>query len=291
MSNVFRRQGWRWWHALTATGLILAAVALTIDAWRDIFSIALNDQEQSQILLVPIVACWMVWVRRWRIRGCTPSPGWVGPVIVAFGWAGWSFGYSFGWQSFWHLGAVLMVLGAGLTALGSNVLIRFLPAFAVLVLLVPVPGFLREHVSLPLQTAVAAGTHAALETLGVPVERSGNVLTVNNTSVAVAEACNGMRFVFALMVVSYTFAFALPLRWHVRTVVLVASPVVALLCNWIRLIPTLLFYGYADRRFADVFHDISGWLMLPVAFLVLLGVVRALRWAMVPVTRYTLAYQ
>ena len=37
------------------------------------------------------------------------------------------------------------------------------------------------------------------------------------------------------------------------------------------------------------FHDYSGWLMLPISFLILLGIIAALRWAMVPVMRYTLA--
>jgi hypothetical protein len=31
--------------------------------------------------------------------------------------------------------------------------------------------------------------------------------------------------------------------------------------------------------------------MLPIAFLLLLGVIRALRWALVPVARFNLAYQ
>ena len=39
----------------------------------------------------------------------------------------------------------------------------------------------------------------------------------------------------------------------------------------------------------DVFHKYSGWLMLPISFLILLAVIGALKWAMVPVMRYTLA--
>jgi hypothetical protein len=38
-----------------------------------------------------------------------------------------------------------------------------------------------------------------------------------------------------------------------------------------------------------MFHDYAGWLMLPVSFLILLGVIRLLRWAMVPVMKYSLA--
>ena len=34
-----------------------------------------------------------------------------------------------------------------------------------------------------------------------------------------------------------------------------------------------------------MFHDYSGWLMLPIAFLILLGIIKMLRWAMIPVMR------
>ena len=41
---------------------------------------------------------------------------------------------------------------------------------------------------------------------------------------------------------------------------------------------------------AETIHALSGWAMLPIAFLSLLGVLRVLRWAHVPVAPYTLAY-
>jgi len=52
-------------------------------------------------------------------------------------------------------------------------------------------------------------------------------------------------------------------------------------------------YGKGDssRDVANLFHMYSGWLMLPIAFLLLLGIIKLLRWAMLPVTRYPLASQ
>jgi hypothetical protein len=49
-------------------------------------------------------------------------------------------------------------------------------------------------------------------------------------------------------------------------------------------------YGYWPESLANDFHSISGWVMLPVAFLILLGIIRVLRWALVPVAIFTLAY-
>ena len=282
--------GWTPWHVVGAVAMAIVGIAGTWHSWVDIFTFAARDEEASHIFLVPIVAAWMAWVRQARIRYCPPRDQFIGPIIVAIGWVMYSYGFHLAIQALWHFGAIVVVLGCILSVLGKNVLFRFFPAFAVLVFLVPVPGTIRQQISGPLQTATAAGTQAILETLGVSIERSGNVLSVNGTAVAVAEACNGMRMVFALVLVSYAFAFSMPLRSSVRVIVLLASPLAAIGCNVVRLIPTVWLYGFSTGGTADAFHDASGWLMLPIAFFILLGVVRLLRWALIPVAKFNLAY-
>jgi exosortase/archaeosortase family protein len=126
--------------------------------------------------------------------------------------------------------------------------------------------------------------------MGVPVDRSGNLLSINGIDVTIAEACNGMRMVFALFLACYAFAFGTPLRWYARLIILVGSPLSAILCNVIRLVPTLWFFGHASLHWATTFHDISGWIMLPIAFLMLLSIVGLLKWALIPITPHPLAY-
>ena len=170
-------------------------------------------------------------------------------------------------------------------------LFRFLPAFAVLVFLVPVPGMIRQQIALPLQTWTAQIAQICLEVLGVETELSGNVLRINDVPVTIADACNGMRMVFPLILVSYAFSFGLPLRNSVRFTVLLFSPVAAIVCNVIRTVPTIWLYGNQPERIAKSFHDVGGWVMLPIAFVLLLGIIKLLRWAMLPVTRFPLASQ
>lgn len=271
--------------------LSVVAVFATLEAWTDIFRIAIADEEQSHVLLVPIVSAWLFGVRAGRFRHYHPVGKLAGPAIVALGWAMSFVGYHYSVQSFWHAGAVVVLVGVAVSCLGINFLLRFFPAFAVLIFLVPVPGSIRMALAGPLQTATAATTQVLLETFGVPVERSMNLLTINGHDVAVAEACNGMRMVFALVLVSYTFAFNMPLRTGVRIIILLASPVAALVCNIIRLLPTVLLYGYGSTRVADLFHDVGGWIMLPIAFGMLMGIMKLFRWALLPVGRFNLAYQ
>ena len=161
---------------------------------------------------------------------------------------------------------------------------------AVMVFLVPVPGRLRQEIALPLQSWICANHRRnPLSLFGVPIEVQGISLVYNGQQVNIAEACNGMRMVFTLVLVSYIFAFITPLRGYVRAIILAASPLTAIVCNVIRLIPTVWVFGHASTEFAERFHDVSGWVMLVVAFLLLMSIVRIMRWAMVPVAEYTLA--
>lgn len=279
------------YHVVAAGVMALLAILTTWEAWHDIYTIARKDEEYSHILIVPLVAAVLVWIRQSRLRHCRPSGTLIGPIMVAVGWFSWSYGYNYGVQSMWHGGAVLVALGCALSILGKNVLFRFFPAVAVLIFLIPVPGQLRQKVSLPLQAYTASASQVVLQSIGVESEVTQNTLRINGTQVTVAEACNGMRGLFALILVAYTFAFALPLRQSVRVIVLILSPLSALFCNILRTVPTIWLYGNHSKEFADGFHEWSGWAMLPVAFLLLYAIIRLLKWAGVPVVRYPLASQ
>jgi exosortase/archaeosortase family protein len=303
-----RADRWTGVHLLGASLMAAVGVLATRDAWADILRHALKDQEYSHIWLVPIVAFFMVYVRRLRIRHCRPVGTGIGVFIALGGWLVSLIGFYNGMQSLWHAGAVLVVLGCVLSILGKHALFRFFPAVAVLIFLVPVPGRVRQQVAIPLQSWTASVSEVVLETFGVPIERSGSLLSLRKPVTApgadgaiataapakvvdinIVEACNGLRMVWPLILMSYAFSFGLPLRNWVRLTILLASPLAAIGCNVLRILPTIWLYGNASDRVAQAFHDYSGWPMLPVSFLLLMGIIKLLRWAMIPVMRYTLA--
>jgi exosortase len=283
------RGGWSRGHLWAALGAAALCMLVAGNAWADLLSIAWRDEESSHALLVPVMAAWLVWVRRGRIRRCTPAGRLIGTLCLATGWALWSIGYRYQIQSFWHGGAVVMTIGGVLTVLGVDAFLSFLPVFCVMVFLVPVPATVRHWIAVPLQQFTAQMTQGVAEVIGIGVERRGSLLMINGKEVAIAEACNGMRMVFTLFMACYVFAFVTPLHGYVRFLVLATSPLVAVVCNVARLVPTVWMYGHMSPSAAEVFHDASGWAMLLIAFVGLMGIVKLLRWAMIPVTPFALA--
>lgn len=285
-----RRNRWDSRHIVGAVVLLALGVAVRWADWQDIWTIFRRDEEASHVILTPIVVAVLVWVRRERLRRITLRTSWLGPVAVALGCLTCYFGEGHGYQSLRHFGAVTIAVGCLLTMLGRELLVNFLPAFAALAFLIPMPPTFRQRISLPLARVEAVVTAELMTVLGVAeVTRSGNQLYVNGQEVLIKEACNGMRLFFTIFMVQYLVAFFMSLKPYARILVLVITPVSALLCNVVRLVPTVYLMGNGSHEVAAVFHEVAGYAMLGLAFVLNFAVIWALRWALVPVSPFTLA--
>lgn len=277
----------RWIQFSVLTPLMVGlAILSTWAIWSEIASRALHNPEDSHIILALPVAIWLGMLRRSRLRKWRPAPSIAGPLLVVVGWVLVWAGYRAAMDIAQHFGSLLIVLGAVATVLGHRVLLLFKPSLIALLFLFPVPGRFRQHVAIPMQHISAFVSEHLMQLFGVGVERSGILLELNGRQVAVAEACNGMRMVSALGLITFAFVFSVPMRPRVRLLLLVLSPVVALVVNIVRLIPTSLAYGYATPDSAELVHDIGGWAVLGLAVALLWLCLVTLRWLEIPIDPY-----
>jgi exosortase len=285
------RRAWR------ARDFAQLGLLLCIGAWLnrqplwDMFNIGLRDEEQTHIFIAPLVAAWLLWLRRSRLRYIMVQPSYLGMLVAVLGWLLSWWGFETGTQIAWHAGAVMSLMGILLSMTGMTPVHVLAPVFAVFLFVLPIPGRIRHDIALPLQELATTVTHSILEFIGVNAIKTGNIIIINGEQVAVGEACNGMRMVFALTLVVYAFAFGTPLKPATRAILLLASPLIAMLCNVIRLVPTSLIFGYGSSDAAQNFHDLAGWVMLPIAMLMLVGLLRTIRWLEFPVTQLRLVSQ
>jgi exosortase len=274
-------QLWKW--VFGSLALLGAGVYVCADAWSDIWLIAWGDEEASHVLLTPFVIGWLVWTRLEQIGLCRLRISILGPILIAMGAVASHIGFYHSTQALWHGGAILVLAGCLLTVVGPEVLRRFWPAFVVLGFMIPVPGMIRLRLAVPMQDYTTVVTQFVAQLMDMDVLLSGSALWYNDVQVNIAEACNGMRMVFTLLLISFAYAFATPLRSWVRVLLIAASPLTAVACNVIRLVPTLWCYGHRPESTAEAFHDAAGWVMVVVALGLLIGFVRLLDWAQIPV--------
>ncbi|MGI9014872.1 MAG: exosortase/archaeosortase family protein [Phycisphaerales bacterium] len=287
--NVQKLQLW------TAGELALTGLLLALAAWMcrgpllDITSAAFNHPHQTHILLVLPAALLLLWLRRKRLKYLRFSPSLLGPAVILVGWLLVWVGHEIDFRAAYHSGGLLVMAGALLSVTGASALRLFLPVFAVFVFAIPVPGGVRQQIAGPLQSIATGVTHFLLELVGSTATREGNALLIEGQRVAAGEAMHGMRMIFALALIAFTFVFAIPFRPASRIAMLAVSPAVAILCNVIGLIPTSLLYGAGMSEAAETVYSIMQWAMLPIALLMLIGLFRLMHWLELPVTTWRLA--
>jgi exosortase len=186
----------------------------------------------------------------------------------------------------WSETATLLPVIACLTlaAGGWPLLRRVWPAIAYLVFLLPLPQGINGLLSQPLQRVASAGSYALLKLTGLWVVPEGNVILVGADPLEVAAACNGLSMLMCLAATVTAMTLLIAMAPWKRIVLLASIIPVALISNILRITATAwCYYLFGSAVGGHFAHDAAGWLMMPVA-LVLVGLeLGLLSWLMVRV--------
>ena len=255
---------------------LLPAAALAIWTWScwpvlsDMAERWSEDPRYSHGYLVPLFACYLLWVRRGRLIGAPVQPTCWGLLPLAAGVASQVVG-AYLFQPWLEAVAQLPIL-AGLALLlgGTSFLGWAWPAIAFLFFMIPLPYRVEVALGAPLQGVATTASTYALQTLGWPAFAEGYVIHLGTHRIGVVEACNGLGMLY-MFVGFATGAAALLARPTLdRVAILLSAVPIALGANVIRITMTGLLHQTAGSRWAEYFyHDLAGWLMMPLALLML----------------------
>jgi exosortase len=227
-----------------------------------------TEEDMSHGFVVPILILWVLWRERDRWRALRSEPSGWGFGLLAAG-AGLQFAGVLGVGLFASSVALLISIAGAVLCLGGFPFLRMLAfPFALAAFMLPKLAFVYNQVTLPLQL-IASRIAAGLLTLaGVGVIREGNILDVGGHRIAVAEACNGIRYLFALGLMAVVFAYVADSKAWMRWALLAAAVPIAILANAIR-VAAASWLPVLDGGFP---HAASGWFIfvLCLAPLVLL---------------------
>src|SRR5262249_29151048 len=148
--------------------------------------------------------------------------------------------------------------------------------------MIPLPHRLETGLSQPLQSLATHASTYALQTMGFPAFSEGNVILLNDSRIGVVEACNGLGMMLLFFALATGMALVVERPWPDRVVILISAAPVAVLSNVIRITGTSVLYEAAGQRWGDlVFHDLAGWLMMPMALGMLWLELKVLSWLLV----------
>ncbi len=262
--------------------LVALAVAPFWHVWASVGRIGLRESSLGYLLLIPVAVGLLIWQRRKRLLGLSVRHRWVGLVVAAAGVVLYRYADRLGPDLVgplaWFGGPVLVVYGAVIAWWGTSVVVPLAAAFGVLLLVVPPPESIVTAVAFQLMFVSATVTTDVLRLLGYDVQQYLHLLVINGNEVNVAEACSGIRSFFALGVVITVFSLSLPFVWWLRIGMIALTPVMAVLGNMLRLIPTSMMYGSTGEGAAGLAHDVLGIVSFASIVMVYLGLLSLVRW-------------
>ena len=263
-------------HFAQAVGGMIVFVAFLWSYWptvTDLMGVWQRSDEYSSGRLVPFLAAYIVWSRRQDIGSVTirPALAWgIGVFLVAqaLRYAGVTYFYS----SAERLSLILSIGSLVLLVLGWKYLGRLATVLLFLCLMLPWPNRIQGAIARPLQEWSTTSAVFCLELVGCEVQRDGNVIGIGESSVAVAEACNGLRMITAFFVISGLVALLVKRAWWQKLILLLSSLPIAFLCNTLRLAMTAMFFTIVEgKQWEDWFHAWGGYAMMPLALALVVG--------------------
>jgi exosortase len=237
-----------------------------IDTW-------IRDPNYSHGFLVFPVALFILWRRLRAVDGgpTRSRPVWWAWLLIIGLLVGRAFLYELGneWSEAFTLWILIPCL---ILTLGGWALIRRAwPAVVFLGFMFPLPARLNETLAQPLQALATSASSGLLRITGLWTIVEGNVIIVDNHTLEVAEACNGLSMLMTLAATVAAMTMLFPVVPWRRVVLLVSIVPVALLSNVLRIVVTAWCYHRFGPEVGGRFaHDMAGWLMMPLA-LVLTG--------------------
>lgn len=268
--------------ASRSRAVVTAGLALTLAwvFWPSFLPMAerWGEARYSHGYLVPLFSAYLLWSRRGMLAAGLAPSRWGLPVLLAGLLTRFVGTYIY---FDWLAAAALLpcLAGLALTVGGRGALRWAWPAIAFLAFMIPLPYRAEVALALPLQRIATLTSTYALQTLGFAAASAGNTIRMGTVHLGVVEACNGLSMMMIFFALATAAAIVVRRPLYEKALLVASAVPIALAANIIRIVVTGVLHKTVGSATADyVFHDLAGWLMMPLALGMLWVELRLLHW-------------
>ena len=234
-------------------GLTLAAFATPLSR---LIRFALQEEQYSHIILIPLVSAALFFLERKRIFSHVETRWGMGLGLLfagaVFHWLGLR--HSASWSENDRLAiaifsVVVIWVGGFVLCYGMRALRTGLFPVLFLFLMVPIPDFILDRVIVWLQTWSAEVSYAVFELVGVPVLRTGFIFSLPGVTIEVAKECSGIRSSLVMLITSLLAGHLYLQSAWTKAVLPLATLPLLIVKNGIRIVTLTLLSIYVDPGF------------------------------------------
>ena len=220
-----------WRRALPAFLLVLLAVLLLFGR-TGLAMVEIWDRSGTfaHAFVVPPISLWLIWRQRAQLALMAPRASWLALPLMAMAAFGWLLGDLVAVNSVTQLAFTAMIVLCVPLLLGWSVTRVLVFPLAFLFFCVPIGEFMMPQ----MMEWTADFTVLAVRLSGVPVYREGLSFVIPSGTWSVVEACSGIRYLIASVMVGTLFAYLNYRSLKRRLIFTGVSFVLPLVANWLR---------------------------------------------------------
>jgi exosortase A len=216
---------------------------------------------------VPLASIFLAWRQRELLLELRPRRDWLGLALLTGFLVGWLVGRAADVMLFQQLALVGMFIALFVTIFGRRIAWQIAYPLGFLFLMVP----FGEELIPWLQDFTAHFSVRMLRLLDVPVFHDGILLTTPSGLFEVAEACAGLRFLIANVVIALLFSHLAYRRVWKAAIFLGIAVIVPILANGLRAAAIIYIAYLTDNEYAvGVDHLVYGWVFFALIMVLLL---------------------
>ncbi len=257
-------------------GLAIPFVLLMVASWHilaDLFMECWRNPDYSHGVLVPLFSAFFIWRRKEELKASASEGSWGGLFILLCGVSLAILGDTGAGQFVLRSALIVILMGLVAFHFGGRVLCLVAFPLAFLWFMIPLPGVVFYGMTLNLQELSSRSAAFALDGMGIPVLRDGNILHLSDISLGVTEACSGIRSLISLLALATGWAYVSYARLLPRFLLVVMAIPIAIVANAVRIVLTGIIGQNVGIEYAEgFFHSFSGWVIFLVALICLSGI-------------------
>lgn len=241
------------------------ALEFMVATWQQV-------EEYSYGWFVPVISAYLVWQRSELLRRMELQGSWWGLAVLLLSLLLGAVGQLSAIRTFSQYGFVIGMFGLSLAAVGGRGTRILAVPLAMLLFMIPLPQFVLRELSLSLQLLSSELGVALIRLFGISVFLEGNVIDLGSYQLQVVEACNGLRYLFPLIVLGCLAAYFFQAAWWKRALLVVSTVPLTIVINSLRIGLIGITVEHWGAGMAEgLLHDLEGWFMFLVCLALLLG--------------------
>ncbi len=229
-------------------------------------------EEYSYGYFIPLISVFLIWQKSDQLRQVELRGSWAGLLFVGAGLLLGVIGELSAIRLFGQYGFIIALVGLSVGFIGWRGTRMIAGPLAILMFMIPLPQFVLRELSQQLQLVSSELGVGLIRLFGISVFLEGNVIDLGSYKLQVVEACNGLRYLFPLMVLGMLAAYFFQGAMWKRVLIVLSTIPMTIVINSLRIGLIGVTVEYWGPAMAEgMLHDFEGWFMFMVCMLLLIG--------------------